>query len=151
MVFSSFTFLFLFFPLLLIVYFFPLFRKRSIRNGILLVFSLIFYSFGGWRLMPIILLSIAMNYVFGRLADAEHAQRVRKAAVVASVVCNLLLLFVFKYLGFTTEMLHQLFPGIPVAALVLPIWVSFYSFQSLSFPLFGFRGVGHSEENILLL
>ncbi len=96
MVFSSFHFLFLFFPLLLIVYFFPLFRKRSIRNGILLVFSLIFYSFGGWRMMPIILLSIAMNYVFGRLADAEHAQRVRKAAVVASVVCNLLLLFVFQ-------------------------------------------------------
>ena len=151
MVFSSFTFLFLFFPLLLIVYFFPLFRKRSIRNGILLVFSLIFYSFGGWRLMPIILLSIAMNYVFGRLADAEHAQRVRKAAVVASVVCNLLLLFVFKYLGFTTEMLHQLFPGLPVAELVLPIGISFYTFQSLSYTIDVFRGEVNSEKNILRL
>lgn len=54
MVFSSFTFLFGFFPLLLIIYFFPPFRKREVRNGILLLFSLAFYSFGGWRLMPVI-------------------------------------------------------------------------------------------------
>lgn len=62
MVFSSFTFLFGFFPLLLIIYFFPPFRKREVRNGILLLFSLAFYSFGGWRLMPVIFLSIVINF-----------------------------------------------------------------------------------------
>ena len=148
MVFSSFTFLFGFFPLLLIIYFFPPFRKREVRNGILLLFSLAFYSFGGWRLMPVIFLSIVINYICGRLSDREQKDALRKMAVAGAIVCNLLLLFVFKYLGFLTENLHQLFPGVPVKELILPIGISFYTFQGLSYVIDVFRGEVKAERNL---
>lgn len=149
MVFSSFTFLFAFFPLILVIYFFPPFRKREVRNGILLLFSLAFYSFGGWRLMPVIFLSIVINYICGRLSDSEQKDSIRKVAVAGAIICNLLLLFVFKYLGFLTENLHQLFPGIPVKELVLPIGISFYTFQGLSYVIDVFRGEVRAERNLL--
>ena len=149
MVFSSFTFLFAFFPLILVIYFFPPFRKREVRNGILLLFSLAFYSFGGWRLMPVIFLSIVINYICGRLSDREQKDSIRKVAVAGAIICNLLLLFVFKYLGFLTENLHQLFPGIPVKELVLPIGISFYTFQGLSYVIDVFRGEVRAERNLL--
>ena len=148
MVFSSFTFLFGFFPLLLIIYFFPPFSKREVRNGILLLFSLAFYSFGGWRLMPVIFLSIVINYICGRLSDREQKDALRKMAVAGAIVCNLLLLFVFKYLGFLTENLHQLFPGVPVKELILPIGISFYTFQGLSYVIDVFRGEVKAERNL---
>ncbi len=63
--------------------------------------------------MPVIFLSIVINYICGRLSDrGTKKDSIRKVAVGA-IICNLLLLFVFKYLGFLTENLHQLFPGIP--------------------------------------
>lgn len=151
MVFSSFTFLFGFFPLLLAVYYCPLFRRRTFRNVILLAFSLFFYSFGGWRLMPIILASISMNYVAGRLLAGQRPEKTRKVIVGVAVAANLALLFVFKYLGFVTENLHYLFPVVPVQEIVLPIGISFYTFQGMSYTIDVFWRKAKVERNLFRL
>lgn len=149
MVFSSLSFLFLFLPALLAIYFFPLFRGREIRNVILLLFSLIFYGCGGWRLLPLILFSVIANYVFGRLVGPEHPAGIRKAACVFAVICNLGLLFCFKYLGFFTENLNRLFPSVPVLEILLPIGISFYTFQSMSYVLDVYRGAAPVQKKFL--
>lgn len=98
--------------------------------------------------MPVIFLSIVINYICGRLSDREQKDALRKMAVAGAIVCNLLLLFVFKYLGFLTENLHQLFPGVPVKELILPIGISFYTFQGLSYVIDVFRGEVKAERNL---
>lgn len=148
MVFSSLMFLFAFLPALLALYFFPpLRRHRELRNGILLTFSLIFYGCGGWRLLPLILVSITANYVFGLLAQPEHPHR--KAALWAAVACNLGLLFLFKYLGFASANLHRLIPSVPAVEILLPIGISFYTFQAMSYVIDVYRREVPAEKNPL--
>ena len=147
MVFSSLSFLFLFLPALLAVYFLVPRRYREGRNAVLLLFSLGFYGCGGWRLLPLILVSITMNYVFGLLA--APGRRRRKAALVGAVACNLGLLFVFKYLGFVTANLHALLPSVPELTILLPIGISFYTFQAMSYVIDVYRGDAAVERSFL--
>ena len=147
MVFSSLSFLFLFLPALLAVYFLVPRRYREGRNAVLLLFSLGFYGCGGWRLLPLILVSITMNYVFGLLA--APGRRRRKAALVGAVACNLGLLFVFKYLGFVTANLHALIPAVPELTILLPIGISFYTFQAMSYVIDVYRGDAAVERSFL--
>ena len=147
MVFSSLSFLFLFLPALLAVYFLVPRRYREGRNAVLLLFSLGFYGCGGWRLLPLILVSVTMNYVFGLLA--APGRRRRKAALVGAVACNLGLLFVFKYLGFVTANLHALLPSVPELTILLPIGISFYTFQAMSYVIDVYRGDAAAEKSFL--
>ena len=147
MVFSSLSFLFLFLPALLAVYYLVPRRYREGRNAVLLLFSLGFYGCGGWRLLPLILVSIIMNYVFGRLA--APGRRRRKTALAAAVACNLGLLFVFKYLGFVTANLHALLPSVPELTILLPIGISFYTFQAMSYVIDVYRGDAAAEKSFL--
>ena len=147
MVFSSLSFLFLFLPALLAVYYLVPRRYREVRNAVLLLFSLGFYGCGGWRLLPLILVSITMNYVFGLLA--APGRRRRKAALVGAVACNLGLLFVFKYLGFVTANLHALIPAVPELTILLPIGISFYTFQAMSYVIDVYRGDAAAEKSFL--
>ena len=147
MVFSSLSFLFLFLPALLAVYYLVPRRYREVRNAVLLLFSLGFYGCGGWRLLPLILVSITMNYVFGLLA--APGRRRRKAALVGAVACNLGLLFVFKYLGFVTANLHALVPAVPELTILLPIGISFYTFQAMSYVIDVYRGDAAVERSFL--
>jgi alginate O-acetyltransferase complex protein AlgI len=149
MVFSSLSFLFVFLPALLAVYWCPGLGRRETRNTVLLVFSLFFYGCGGWRLLPLILLSIAGNYGFGLLAGPPHAPVVRRRACAGAVACNLGLLFCFKYLNFLSDNLRLLFPSLPELAIVLPIGISFYTFQSLSYVIDVYRGDVPPERNPL--
>ena len=137
MVFSSLTYLFAFLPALTVCYF-GLARRRDTRNFILLAFSLLFYSWGGWSLVPLLLLSITINWFFGQrvAADCPH----RKLCLVLAVTGNLGLLFIFKYLGFATEILHSLLPAVVPVEIVLPIGISFYTFQGLSYVLDVYMG-----------
>ena len=148
-VFSSLTFLFLFFPALLFCYYICPIHRRSARNLVLLLFSLVFYSWGGWRLVPLIAFSIVVNYVFGRLVDERHGIRIRKLSLVGALVCNLGLLVFFKYLGFLTRNISLLIPSVPVLDIILPIGISFYTFQSLSYVIDVYRREVKSEKNIL--
>ena len=132
MVFSSLTFLFLFFPALFFAYF-VLARTRGQKNAVLLLFSICFYGWGGVKLLALIFLSIFMNHAFGLLVAPGRKRRKMWAWMAAAA--NLALLFCFKYLGFTTQILSSLFAAVPALKIVLPIGISFYTFQGMSYVL----------------
>ena len=136
MLFSSNVFLFRFLPVVLAGYYILFRGMRRQQNLFLLLSSLFFYAWGEWRFLPLMLLSIAMNYAFGLWV---HRCRLKgqptKPAVATAVGCNLALLFVFKYLSFTLESLNALGLGLRVPQITLPIGISFFTFQALSYVL----------------
>ena len=143
MVFSSYSFLFLFLPLLLLLYFLLPFRFREGRNLLLLLFSLFFYACGGLRALPLILLSIAANYFFGLLVPG------RRRVLVLAVLVNLGLLGWFKYAPFLAENLVRLGLPVPIPAVALPIGISFFTFQGMSYVIDVYRGEAPPARNPL--
>ena len=133
MVFSSASFLIFFLPCLLVLYFLVPRRCRYLRNLVLLAFSLAFYACGGPKFLLLMLLSIAINYAGGLLAGPAHRPRTRRLGMTLAVVLGLALLGWFKYAGFFGEMLHALLPVVPVPQVTLPIGISFFTFQGLSY------------------
>ena len=146
MVFSSYSFLFLFFPALLLCYFVIPGRFRRARNGVLLLFSLLFYACGGVKYLLLMLLQILIDY-FGGLLCANGSVRKRKTALFLSVGADLLLLVIFKYLGFLCGTLQSFGLPIPVPELVLPIGISFYTFQGISYVVDVYRGETAPQKN----
>ena len=131
MVFSSPIFLFCFFPITYIIY--RLLSKLKVQNWWLAAASLVFYSFGQPIYLLLLLFSVGMNYLFGRLMMSPAGQK-KRLPVVCAVAANLTLLGVFKYLDFFLGTLNGLFGAhIPLPGLVLPIGISFYTFQGLSY------------------
>lgn len=146
MVFSSYTFLIIFFPLLLLCYYSVPRKLRSWRNGVLLVFSLIFYGCGGVKYLLLMLASIVINWSGGLLVAGKKG---RKLFMALSILLNLGLLGWFKYAGFFGQMLHQLWAGIPVPQVVLPIGISFFTFQGLSYVIDVYREPALCQKNPL--
>lgn len=135
MVFSSLYFLYLFLPVCLLCY--GLSPSLSVKNITLTVFSLMFYAWGEPTYILLLLLSVLMNYLFGLGIGGfqkKDNQSGAKAVMIISLIFNIGLLGVFKYSGFIAENLN-LIPGIsiPVPKLTLPIGISFYTFQILSY------------------
>ncbi|MCL2842978.1 MAG: MBOAT family protein [Oscillospiraceae bacterium] len=149
MVFSSISFLFFFLPLLLAVYFVIPSRLRGLRNLMLLGFSLVFYAWAGPRLVPLVLISSGVAYIGGLFATEQYSQRVRRLAVGLSTAVGLGLLGWYKYAMFAAENLSMLFPNLPVPHVVLPIGISFYTFQSISYVVDIYRGEVAPQKNPL--
>jgi len=149
MVFSSISFLFFFLPALLLCYYILPRRLRVGRNLVLLAFSLFFYAYGGPELLRLMLASIAINYVGGLLVGSGLSRRAEQASMVATVAANLLLLGYFKYGNFVVENAARL--GLPVESpgIVLPIGISFFTFQGMSYVLDVYRGEARAERNPL--
>ena len=150
MLFSSTVFLFLFLPLVLLGYYVVLRRWRQVQNIFLLAVSLFFYAWGEPRFVVIMLASIAANYGFGLWVGADR-QRGRKGRlpVLLAVLANLGLLFVFKYLTFVLTNLNLLGAQLTVPLIELPIGISFFTFQALSYVLDVHRGRGGVQVNPL--
>ncbi len=125
-------FVFFFLPISLIVYF--LCRTTKQKNISLLVASLIFYSWGGPKFLLILLVMTAICWAGGLLIDRENEEKIRKLILTATVVLMLAILGYFKYTGFFLEILQGI-TGFPKAipTIVLPIGISFYTFQLLSY------------------
>ena len=151
MVFSSASFLIFFLPCLLVLYFLVPRRCRYLRNLVLLAFSLAFYACGGPKFLLLMLLSIAINYAGGLLAGPAHRPRTRRLGMTLAVVLGLALLGWFKYAGFFGEMLHALLPVIPVPQVTLPIGISFFTFQGLSYVIDVYRGDAAVQRDPLKL
>lgn len=132
MVFSSLSFLLYFLPAVLVIYYLIPHRALSLRNYWLLAASLLFYGLGGLRFLPLLLAVILLDYLCGLLA-ASGSQKMRRFAVFLAVAAGIALLGYYKYAGFLTENLAAL--GLPVAAVqvVLPVGISFFTFQGLSY------------------
>lgn len=146
MSFADITFLFIFLPVTLLLYYAS---RKGYRNLILLVASLIFYACGEPKTFLLMILSIICNYY---LALAVERFSCKKLFLVISILYNLGVLFVFKYLGFSIGAFNFLFhKNIPVLKLALPIGISFYTFQSMSYVIDVYWKKARAEHNILNL
>lgn len=145
MLFSSISFLYYFLPALLVIYFV---LPRRWKNAVLLLASLIFYAWGEPRFAIVMVSTALTGYLGGILLDRLTGPRLRRLALVASVILTLLPLIIFKYGDFFIDNLNQLVPGLLTPLnLALPIGVSFYSFQILSYVLDVYRGQVKIEKN----
>ena len=147
MVFSSLNFLFLFFPAVLAVYFLVPFRAK---NAVLLLASIFFYAWGEPVYVILMMLNILLNYVTGLQMEAASDRRKRKFQLAAGVAVNLLLLGFFKYSGFLVGIIGNV-TGITIAWKEpgLPIGISFYTFQALSYVIDVYRRKVKVQHNLL--
>lgn len=149
MLFSSTIFIFFFLPTVLFFYYVVFRKKRTCQNVLLLLASLFFYAWGEVNFVFIMMLSIVANYGCGLFVD-KYRDKAGKLIVALSVVFNLSLLFVFKYLGFATECVNSLLKfNITVPAIALPLGISFFTFQGMSYVIDVYRGHGKVQKNIL--
>lgn len=140
MVFSSTLFLFVFLPLVLIAYYAPWFGKRNYKNGILLLASLFFYAWGEPAFFFLMAASICVNWGIGLVLDRTSKMSVRKIWLFAAVVFDLGMLFVFKYATFVAKNLNLLLGENTLNInIALPIGISFFTFQILSYVIDVYR------------
>ena len=151
MVFSSSIFIFFFLPIVLSGYF--LLRSVKVRNIWLLLASLLFYLWGGYAFFPIILYSIALNYTGGRILgilQAKEYEKARKAAFIMVVSLNLLSLGYWKYTKFIVQIVNDITGSrFMIPDIVLPIGISFFTFQGMSYVIDVYRGEAGVQKNIL--
>lgn len=146
MVFSSMTFLCVFLPVVFLLY--SVLPSIPVKNGLLIIASLLFYAYGEPKYVLLMIFSIVMNYLFGRLLDSEN-ERLRRMIVGLAVCVNLALLFVFKYLDMVLKTVNQIsHSSIPMANLALPIGISFFTFQALSYVIDVYRRDVEAEKNL---
>ena len=150
MVFSSIEFLFYFLPVVLAGYYL-LKRWRPAANVFLSVMSLGFYAFGAPKFFPIMMGSIVANWLFGLWVDrVRDDRRQAKLALTLMVIFNLGLLGVFKYLMFIMNSLNQWFSlRLPVPQITLPIGISFFTFQAMSYVIDVYRGKGQVQRSLV--
>ena len=138
------TFLFAFLPVVVLVY---MLSPKQMKNAILLIASLFFYAWGEPRNILLMLLSIGINYVFGRIIESDRASqsKMRVWNLGFAVFWNVLMLGIFKYVSGISQTLHTMLPSlIPVVKIALPIGISFYTFQAISYLVDVYRGTKQS-------
>ncbi len=148
MVFSSTIFLCIFLPIVLLGYY--ICPKKG-RNLFLLIASLVFYAWGEPKYVLLMMLSITINYVFGLLMEKNRQNERRlKLMLVLSVVIDLALLCFFKYTDFVISNINAAFDtGFDLLKLALPIGISFYTFQAMSYTIDVYRGDVKVQRNII--
>ena len=150
MVFSSLEFLFVFLPVTLLVYFCV---PHKVRNLVLLLFSLLFYGWGEPLYVFLMIFTIVIDYLGGYFVGRwqDEKPRAAKAVLIASILINLGMLGFFKYYDFFVVNLSRIpwFSSLRPLGLALPIGISFYTFQSLSYVIDVYRRETNAQKNIL--
>ena len=148
MIFSSIFFIFTFLPLTLLVYYLVPFKAK---NLVLLIVSLVFYAWGEPIYVILMIFSILINYVSGLEIEAYQEsgeEKKAKYAFIVTLVVNLLVLGFYKYYGFLLSNLNAILPfKIPYKELALPIGISFYTFQTLSYVIDVYKGKLNAQKN----
>lgn len=148
MVFSSLLFLCIFLPIVLLIYNFS--TNISYKNIVLVISSLIFYAWGEPIWIILLLISSITDYFHGLIIDKYRGRIGAKLALISSVVINLGLLMTFKYSGFFVENINAIFKtAIPVPQFSLPLGISFYSFQTLSYTIDMYKGEAKVQKSLL--
>ncbi len=133
-------------PLCILLYF--LFKDIRAKNGILIIFSLAFYAFGEPLWIILLLLNVTVNYFYALFIKKHKDEPIARLGVILSLVTCLSLLGVFKYSGFIVENLNLILPfDIPVPNIALPIGISFYSFQIISYIMDCYWGKVEVQKN----
>lgn len=147
MLFSSIPFLYYFLPAVIAVYFAV---PRGAKNTVLLLFSLIFYGWGEPKLLFLMIFTILLFWGCGWAMGRAGEQKIRKRWLLVSVVISVALLGLFKYADFFIGSFNALTGlGIPMLRLALPVGISFYTFQCLSYTIDVYRGEVPPQKNIL--
>ena len=147
MLFSSVPFLFYFLPCVLLVYFLV---PGTLKNGVLLLASLLFYGWGEPRYLLVMLAAIAQGYVFGLLIEKSRGKRRAGLYLALSVLLSLGTLAYFKYADFMIRNLNALTGlSVPLLSLALPVGISFYTFQILSYTVDVYRGTVPAQRNLI--
>ncbi len=147
MVFSSILFLFRFLPIFMIIYFLA---PGRVKNLVLFLGSLIFYAWGEPVYVVLMLFSTVSDYIHGRLIGSRRGTKAAKWLLVSSVVINLLMLGFFKYADFLIQTINSVSGlSIPLLELGLPIGISFYTFQTMSYTIDVYRGDAKVQKNLL--
>ncbi len=154
MVFSSLLFLFRFLPCVLVIYFIvPGCFKNTWKNLVLFLSSLVFYAWGEPVYIVLMLFSTVVDYINGGFAGyfiKRNRKNTARLFVILSAVINLLLLGVFKYAGFVTGVWNNISGmDIKIKELALPIGISFYTFQTMSYTIDVYRKEAEPERNII--
>jgi len=142
MLFTGLEFLFLFLPITMGIYYI---LPTVFRNYWLLIASLFFYAWGEPVFLAFMVLSIVFNYLMAmRIDEIDRRSPLRKVMLVVDVIGNLSVLFVYKYMNFFTATMHEFFPAtqkmFPQTNYVLPIGISFFTFQAMSYVIDVYRG-----------
>ena len=150
MVFSSNIFLFAFLPCILVIYYLCRFN-RKLSNVVLTIASLGFYAWGEPTFVLVMMTSIVLNWLFGLWVDKARGNKTQeRLAITTMLVCNLGLLGVFKYLMFLMRTVNFLFSAnLPIPQIALPIGISFFTFQSISYVMDVKRGKGKVQKSLL--
>ena len=145
MIFSSIPFLYYFLPVVLLVYGLT---PRGGKNAVLLLFSLVFYGWGEPKYLAVMLVCTALGYGFGLALGRAGRPGVRKALLAASVLSSLSFLVYFKYADFFLSNFNALTgASLPLLQLTLPVGISFYTFQILSYTVDVYRGEALVQKN----
>jgi len=144
MIFSSLEFLCVFLPIVFIIY--CIVPNIKVKNAVLIIASLLFYAYGEPVYVFLMLGSICVNYLIARLISSS--EKYKKAILAAGVAVNIGVLAVFKYADFFVENINGLFSlKIPEPSLALPIGISFFTFQALSYVIDVYRGKVEAQKN----
>ena len=147
MVFSSITFLYYFLPILLLIYFIVPFK---FKNLVLLIFSLLFYFYGEPTYIWILLLSILINYIGGLVIGKSESKSIKKISLILTIIIDVGLLFYFKYTDFFISNINSLFgSNLSLIHVVMPIGISFFTFQTMSYVIDVYMGNVKYNKNIL--
>lgn len=146
MVFSSQIFIFIFLPFTLLFYYLS---PRFIRNYLLLLASIFFYAWGGVNYVPILLISILINYIFGILiSNSAKKTTLSKVFLFLGITLNLSILFYYKYYNFTISNLNNILnTDFLLKQIVMPIGISFFTFQGMSYIVDIYRGIAVVNKN----
>ena len=147
MLFSSIPFLYYFLPAVLILYFLV---PKKLKNTVLLLFSLVFYAWGEPKYVFLMIATIVAFYLCGLAIEKAQTKKWKKVWVITSAVIGLGLLAVFKYADFFAENFNAVTGlSVPLLKLLLPVGISFYTFQSLSYTIDVYRGNVPAQHNII--
>ncbi len=150
MVFSSVIFLFRFLPVFMILYYLAPGGRLALRNLILFFGSLLFYAWGEPVYVLLMLFSTIADYIHGRLIFRFQGRRAAKVVLLSSVLINLGILCFFKYADFLIRTVNGfLGASLPLLDLPLPIGISFYTFQTMSYTIDVYRGEAKMQRNLL--
>lgn len=151
MLFSSTVFILLFLPITVAIYYLFLAKTKKAKNVFLLVMSIIFYAWGEPTFVLIMLLSILANWIFGLLIDKYSSDKIKtRITLIVMLIFNLGILGGFKYANFFMQNINLLFnANIPNLDVKLPIGISFFTFQAISYVLDVYNKDTKVQKNIL--
>ena len=146
MLFSGATFLYAFLPVVILLYFLS---PKKLKNYVLLIASLVFYFFGEPVYVLLLIFSSLSDWLHSLYIEKHRGTKAAKTALISSVVINLAMLGFFKYIDFFIGTVNGIFKtNIPLTGVPLPIGISFFTFQTMSYTIDVYRGRAHAQRDL---